>query len=54
MECKEFVKKGTTIFLLVGHIREAFYFEWLENVVLALKLPTWKICVDYIILNKVS
>lgn len=38
--------------LIVGHIREAEYPEWLANVALEPKLPTYHMCVDYMDLNK--
>ncbi len=37
--------------LEIGHIREVLYPEWLANVVLAPKPPTWRMCVDYTDLN---
>lgn len=41
------------ILLAVGHIQEVKYLEWLDNVVLMPKLPTFCMCVDYMDLNKV-
>lgn len=38
--------------LVVGHIREVEYPEWLTNVVLAPKLLKFCMCVDYTDLNK--
>ncbi|XP_031112204.1 uncharacterized protein LOC116016181 [Ipomoea triloba] len=51
-ERREFVKKETATLLAVGHVREVLYPEWLANVVLAPKPPTWRMCVDYTDLNK--
>lgn len=49
---REFVKTETTTLLSVGHIREVEYPEWLANVVLAPKPPTFRMCVDHTDLNK--
>ncbi|XP_019198276.1 PREDICTED: uncharacterized protein LOC109192140 [Ipomoea nil] len=49
---REFVKKEVDTLLEIGHIREVIYPTWLENIVLAPKPPTWRMCVDYTDLNK--
>lgn len=49
----EFVKNKVSMFVVVGHVREVKYPEWLTNMVLAPKPPTWRMCVDYTGLNKV-
>lgn len=46
------MKNETTTLLSVRHIREVEYPEWLANVVLAPKPPTFWMCVDYTDLNK--
>lgn len=38
--------------LVVEYIREVEYPEWLENIVLAPKPPTFRMRVDYLDLNK--
>ncbi|CAH9095354.1 unnamed protein product [Cuscuta europaea] len=38
--------------LSIKHIQEVLYPVWPENVVLAPKPPTWRMCVDYTDLNK--
>lgn len=35
-----------------GHIREVVYPEWVANVVLVPKPPTWHMCIDYTDLNR--
>ncbi|CAH9143682.1 unnamed protein product [Cuscuta epithymum] len=49
---REFVRKEVGTLLKIGHIKEVKYPEWLANVVLAPKPPTWRMCVDYTDLNK--
>lgn len=38
--------------LTVDHVQEVEYPTWLVNVVLSPKLPTWRMCMDYIDLNE--
>lgn len=37
--------------LLAGHIWQVVYPEWVANMVLMPKPPTWRMCVDYTDLN---
>lgn len=46
------MKKEVYVQLEIGHIKEVFYLEWLANMVLVAKPPTWRICIDYTNLNK--
>lgn len=48
----EFVKKEATMLLEIRHIKEIYYPERLNNVVLAPKGTTWRMCIDYIDLNE--
>ena len=36
----------------VGAIKEVFYPEWLANIVMVKKNEKWRVCVDFINLNK--
>lgn len=49
---RAFIKKEVETLLSICYIREAMYPEWLANMALAPKLPTWRMCVDYTDLNK--
>lgn len=49
---REFVKKEVTMLLEMKHIKEIYYLEWLNTVVLASKGPTWRMFVDYTDLNE--
>ncbi|VFQ90205.1 unnamed protein product [Cuscuta campestris] len=49
---RDFVQKEVKDLLSVGHIREVKYPDSLVNVVLAPKGDTWRMCVDYMDLNK--
>lgn len=49
---REFVKKVANMLLTISHVWEVGYPEWLANVVLAPKPPTWCMCVNYLDLNK--
>ncbi|VFQ91223.1 unnamed protein product [Cuscuta campestris] len=51
-ERREFVKKEVATLQSIGHIREVHYPDWLTNVVLAPKPPSWRMCIDYTDLNK--
>ena len=49
----EAVKEEVTKLKRVGAIKEVFYLEWLANiVVLKKKNGKWRVCVDFIDLNK--
>ncbi|CAH9076796.1 unnamed protein product [Cuscuta europaea] len=52
VERRDFVKEEVTMLLAIKHIREVKYPSWLANVVLAQKPLTFRMCVDYIDLNK--
>ncbi|XP_019177744.1 PREDICTED: uncharacterized protein LOC109172949 [Ipomoea nil] len=51
-ERREFVKMEVTALLHVGHIKEIYYPQCLSNVVLAPKGSTWRMCMDYMDLNR--
>lgn len=46
------MKKEVDTLLEIGHIREVLYLDWLANVVLAPKPPTWRMCIEYTDLSK--
>ncbi|CAH9107126.1 unnamed protein product [Cuscuta europaea] len=52
VERRDFVKGEVTMLLSISHIKEVKYLTWLANLVLAQKTPTFRMCVDYIDLNK--
>lgn len=47
-----YVKKEVSMVLVLRHVREVEYLEWLANVRLVPKPPIWHMCVDYTDLNK--
>ena len=53
-EKREAIKKEIAKLLAAGFIKEVYHPEWLVNPVLVLKKNNneWKLCVDYIDLNK--
>ncbi|XP_019157296.1 PREDICTED: uncharacterized protein LOC109153863 [Ipomoea nil] len=49
---REFVKSEVKTLTEIGHLRPVVYPDWVANVVLVPKPPTWRMCIDYTDLNK--
>ncbi|XP_019192761.1 PREDICTED: uncharacterized protein LOC109187068 [Ipomoea nil] len=51
---REFVREELKKMAAIGHIRPVTFPEWVANIVLVPKPPSWRMCIDFIDLNRAN